>query len=90
RDTFALVFRDYFEKEPVYELKIETTVSRIPTSEIWIVAPASVTCKDVPGAQAMKLADWAADDYAKVKELGQAHIRECVDLVGKSLDTLMK
>ncbi|MFE8645076.1 hypothetical protein ACFX58_08325 [Sphingomonas sp. NCPPB 2930] len=88
-NRFALVFRDFSQDKPAYDLYIQTAVFHKSNSDgyfIWDAKP--VLCSTEITTGDLTLDQWAADDYALVRARGQEHIQSCVQTVSASFATL--
>lgn len=88
-DRFALVYRDFSQDKPAYDLYIQTSVSHKLNSDGYVTwGEKPVICSTVVTAGDLTLDQWAADDYALVRARGQDHIKSCVQTLSASFDTL--
>lgn len=89
-DTFSLIYGDFNEERPYYELNFQTTVSRKADSAGWFTAPVSVTCANQYAEPKLTQAQWEADDYAQVKARRVEHTEACIKKVQASFDKLFQ
>lgn len=89
KDRYQLVYRDGSGDEVFYDLKIEATISRKLDSAGYFTRPKAFTCSWVDASSKHALADWQADDYAKVKAAGQQFVDECIETTQARLGDLL-
>lgn len=89
-DRFALLYRDLSAEQTIYDLYIETTVSRKPDSSSWFSGPEEIHCSTEDTDRNFTLDQWTAKDYERVRALGRDHVKSCIEQVASSLDKLMK
>lgn len=78
KDRYQLVYRDGSGDEVFYDRKIEATISRKLDSAGYFTWPKAFTCSWVEASSKHMLAEWQADDYAKVKVASQQFVDECI------------
>ena len=88
-DVYALVFRDYKDETPFYDLKIVTTISRKPDGAGWLSAGEQVQCSFSDDKSSNTLADWQADGYARLKAAERQFLDDCVKTAQAALPKLL-
>ncbi|MCS4509527.1 hypothetical protein [Xylophilus ampelinus] len=88
-NRFGLVYRDFSQDKPAYDLYIQTAITHKLNSDGYITwAEKPVLCSTEITTGDLTLDQWAADDYALVRARGQEHIQSCVQTVRSSFDKL--
>lgn len=88
-DVYALVFRDYKDETPFYDLKIVTTISRKPDGAGWLSAGEQVQCSFSDDKSSNTLADWQADGYARLKAAERQFLDDCLKTAQAALPKLL-
>lgn len=89
-DTFSLVYGDADGGEILpYDLYLQTTVFRKPDSASWLAPFESVTCSDHYSDPKLTLAQWQADDHARVKARAVEHAAACIRKVEAEFGKLL-
>jgi len=88
-DRFQLVYRGTDEKPDYFDLKIQATLGRKLDSGNFLLSPKTFTCTWVDDKSKTTLADWQANDYAKVRQAGEEFVADCLKTAEKNLPTLL-
>jgi hypothetical protein len=88
-DRYPLVYRDGSGDEVFYDMKIAATISRKLDSAGFFTQPKAFTCSWMDTTARYTLADWQADDYAKVKAVGQQFVDECIKTTQAKLGDIL-
>jgi hypothetical protein len=89
QDRYQLVYRDGSGDEVFYDLTIQATISRKLDSAGYFTWPKAFTCSWADTTSRYTLADWQADDYAKVKAAGSQFVDGCVKTAQAQLSVLL-
>lgn len=88
-DRYQLVYRDGAGDEVFHDLTIQATISRKLDSAGYFAGPKAFTCSWADAASRYTLADWQADDYAKVKAAGSQFVEACIQTARSRLGELL-
>lgn len=89
-DNFSLIYGDFDDETPRYDLYLETAVWRKADSAGWFSAPVYIKCADQFAESKLTLEQWAANDYAQVKARCTEHTNACIKKVQASFDKLFQ
>ncbi len=89
-ERYQLVYRGSDEKPDHYDLKIQTTVSRLPdSSNRFFGKHKAFTCTYVDDKSQTTLEAWQANDYAKLRQTNAAFIADCIKTAEVEIPSLL-
>lgn len=89
-DNFSLIYGDFDDETPRYDLYLETAVWRKADSAGWFSTPVYLKCANQYAESKLTLEQWAADDYALVKARCAEHTSSCIKKLQTSFDELFQ
>ncbi|MFG6456794.1 hypothetical protein [Roseateles sp. BYS96W] len=89
KDRFQLVYGEGSDEDLGYDLKIEATLSRKPDSAGFFSQARTVKCAYQDAGTKTTLAQWQADDYAKVRAAEAAFVESCAKSFQDNLEVLL-
>lgn len=89
-DRYQLIYRGTDEKPDYYDLKIESSISRLLDSgNRFFSLHKTFTCTYIDDQSKTTLEDWQRNDYEKVRQVHAKFVADCLKLAEKELPALL-